>query len=440
MPLTKHEVQSAIQCLTDITRQLTKMAKLEHELSIFVARNGMEASMVAGNIYGNETTASMERQLAKMERQSEQQRRIGAELEDVAKGAGQMRPQAEHAVINLQEHMHTHVGISDTEKTHIIRAIREYRLSLSIASGGKLSPPGIDAVEHPESVRPPIASTSRPDYHQSLLSEATKNCSEASFLKAIQDRNYSQAMRKLCAAQSLVLLQVMKPFLSSLAIDINQPAPSNGWTALDWLDSSLPVTSENKRIMRAELIGLGARSGRNTTATLSRFETTSPEGFTSAKHKEFNSIAQAFTSMFRAILLMKIADIKLAMIQQAQQRQDFFALQRITQLNGISQMQQVAQVVDQVLTVFVQQFDKSTMDALSACMSQNDELTFLACILDRHQNDLLPLMQSALNQALPSAPAVLRDAKAAECVIAIRNYHAKHPPQPTTTSHYSGPV
>ena len=74
--------------------------------------------------------------------------------------------------------------------------------------------------------------------HQYLQAEVKQFCGNdkqyEGFLKAIENQDYAMALRKASASGILPLVRVLLKFSTKLQLDINQPSPSNGFTALDW--------------------------------------------------------------------------------------------------------------------------------------------------------------------------------------------------------------
>lgn len=270
MPLTQLELKRKVEYIEETTILLQKVSDLQDELLMFSAKSGVEAQTIVNNITGYETSDTMQRHFAKMQVQREQQDKISFGLTTTSQLAGQMRPQAEQNVINLRGHIQN-LEIDDPEKDSILQVINNYHSAVSLASNEDIK---LSSTRQVESNSTPTISVV-PDHHQNLLDSVQEICQNESFLQAIRDRNYSQALRKLCAMQSLSLFNCMKPYFSILDIDINQPSPSNGKTALDWINDSKPAESESKRIIRNELIKIGAKVGVKDSESVSALNTQS---------------------------------------------------------------------------------------------------------------------------------------------------------------------
>lgn len=75
--------------------------------------------------------------------------------------------------------------------------------------------------------------------HNYLAAEVKKFCGNEkkyeSFIQAVEGKEYAVALRKACAIGCLPLVRALLKFSSQLKFDINQPSPSNGFTAFDWI-------------------------------------------------------------------------------------------------------------------------------------------------------------------------------------------------------------
>ncbi|PWY56529.1 hypothetical protein DGG96_02040 [Legionella qingyii] len=113
------------------------------------------------------------------------------------------------------------------------------------------------------------------NHHEYLLVEAKQFCRDdaqyESLLKAIENKDYALALRKASAGACLPLVRLLLKFSKKLAFDINQPSPSNGWTALDWISNTDDRNVPNKK----EIIGILERYGALTNDALQSLSTTS---------------------------------------------------------------------------------------------------------------------------------------------------------------------
>lgn len=102
--------------------------------------------------------------------------------------------------------------------------------------------------------------------HNKLLLDLDGKCTNLSaknkenLNNAIQSRNYSLALRKVCSACDLDLIKVLLKYKNSLNIDVNAPS-SNKFTAFDWVNTKKGVATLTKERCLSLLIRSGARSG-----------------------------------------------------------------------------------------------------------------------------------------------------------------------------------
>lgn len=82
-----------------------------------------------------------------------------------------------------------------------------------------------------------------------------------SFFDAIEQGNYSLALRKACAIGNLDLVKIILQYKRSLNIDVNEPSATNGYTAFDWVQENKTMTTLTKERMMALLLRYGASSG-----------------------------------------------------------------------------------------------------------------------------------------------------------------------------------
>ncbi len=109
-----------------------------------------------------------------------------------------------------------------------------------------------------------VKSDKTPDPHEQVIAEAKAlfqaDAKLQSYLKAIEERQYCLALRKVCGAGLEKPIRSLLKYHAKLGFNINEPSDKNGYTALDWLRAAKGVDAKVLAELEKELIAAGAKS------------------------------------------------------------------------------------------------------------------------------------------------------------------------------------